>query len=94
VSYQDYDSDMDCPILHWKESYVTASYPHKEKFAKLTRQEQAWGLLNDPRAISTSKGWQHCLTVNCAELKGHRLVWRKDADPTASKFYVLLSELE
>jgi DNA phosphorothioation-associated putative methyltransferase len=81
VSYQDYNSDMDCPILHWKESYVTASYPHKEKFAKLTRQEQAWGVLDDPRAISTSKGWQRCLTVNCAELKGHRLVWRKDADP-------------
>ncbi len=81
VSHQDYDSDINCPILHWKESYVIASYPQKEKFAKLTRQEQAWGLLDDPRAISTSQGWQHCLTVNCAELKGHRLVWRKDADP-------------
>jgi DNA phosphorothioation-associated putative methyltransferase len=81
VSYRDYNSDTDCPILHWKESYVTPSYPHREKFAKLTRQEEAWGLLDNPQAISTQKGWQCCLAKNCAELKGHRLVWRKDADP-------------
>jgi DNA phosphorothioation-associated putative methyltransferase len=81
VSYRDYGSDMDCPILHCKESYVTTSYSHQEKFAKLTRQEKAWGLLDNSRAISTYKEWQRCLTENCAELKGHRLVWRKDADP-------------
>jgi DNA phosphorothioation-associated putative methyltransferase len=81
VSYRDYNSDTDYPILHWKESYVTPSYPHREKFAKLTRQEEAWGLLDDPQAISTQKRWQRCLTENCAELKGHRLIWRKDADP-------------
>jgi DNA phosphorothioation-associated putative methyltransferase len=81
VSYRDYNSDTDCPVLHCKESYVTPSYPHREKFAKLTHQEQAWGLLDNPGAISTHKKWQRCLTENCAELKGHRLVWRKDADP-------------
>jgi DNA phosphorothioation-associated putative methyltransferase len=81
VSYRDYNSDMDCPVLHRKENYVTASYPHREKFAKLTRQEEAWGLLDDPQAISTCKKWQRCLIENGAELKGHRLVWRKDVDP-------------
>jgi DNA phosphorothioation-associated putative methyltransferase len=80
VSYRDYNSDMDCPVLHWKESYVTSSYPCREKFAKLTRQEQAWGLLDNPRAIFTQKGWQRCLKENCAELKGHRLIRSKDAD--------------
>jgi DNA phosphorothioation-associated putative methyltransferase len=81
VSYREYNCDLDYPVLHCKESYVTASYPHQEKFAKLTRQEKAWGLLDNLRAISTHQGWQRCLIENCAELKGHRLVWRKDADP-------------
>jgi DNA phosphorothioation-associated putative methyltransferase len=81
VSYRDYNSDMDCPILHYKESYVTANYPHQEKFAKLTRQEKAWGLLDNPQAISTRNKWQRCLIEKGADLKGHRLVWRKDVDP-------------
>jgi DNA phosphorothioation-associated putative methyltransferase len=58
VNYRDYDTETDCPILHWKEAYVSSSYPLREKFTKLTRQETAWGLLDDPKAISTSKGWK------------------------------------
>jgi DNA phosphorothioation-associated putative methyltransferase len=81
VNYRDYNLDMDCPILHYKEDYVAASYPHQKKFAKLTRQEKAWGLLDDLQAISTRKRWQRCLIEKGAELKGHRLVWRKDVDP-------------
>jgi DNA phosphorothioation-associated putative methyltransferase len=81
VSYRDYDSETDCPILHWKETYVSSGYPLREKFARLTRQETAWGLLDDPKAIFTSKVWQRHLAKHCAELKGHRLIWRKEADP-------------
>lgn len=81
VNYRDYDADTDGPILHWKEAYVSSRYPLREKFAKLTRQETAWGLLDDPQAISTLKGWQRHLAQHCAELSGHRLLWRKDADP-------------
>jgi DNA phosphorothioation-associated putative methyltransferase len=82
VSYQDYEpEDSSCPILHRKEAYVSASYPLQEKFAKLTRQEQAWGLLDNPREISTSRGWNRKLEECCAELRGHRVIWRKDADP-------------
>lgn len=82
VSYRDFDlADSDCPVLHWKECYVSTSYPQREKFAKLTRQEKSWGLLDNPKAISTLQGWHHQLEQHSAELKGHRLVWRKDADP-------------
>ncbi len=82
VSYRDYNpDDSNCPILHWKEAYVCSTYPHRDKFAKLTRQEQNWGLLDDPRAISISGGWRKKLIENCAELQGHRIIWRKDADP-------------
>ena len=27
------------------------------------------------------RGWQKCLKEHCAELKGYRVVWRKDGDP-------------
>jgi hypothetical protein len=60
---------------------VTADYPPYEKFAKLTKQETEWGLLDDLRLIYNYRGWQKCLEEHCAELKGHRVVWRKDADP-------------
>ncbi|MDX2239349.1 MAG: hypothetical protein NW224_01585 [Leptolyngbyaceae cyanobacterium bins.302] len=31
------------------------------------------------------RGWRKCLEEHCAELKGHRVVWRKDADPYRAK---------
>jgi hypothetical protein len=64
-----------------EDSMVTADYPLYEKFAKLTRQEEGWGLLDDLRLIYDYRGWQKCLEEHCAELKGHRVVWRKNADP-------------
>lgn len=81
VHYRDYDPKDNPPLLHQKDSMVTASYPLYEKFAKLTRQETEWGLLDDLRLIYDQRGWQKCLEEHCAELKGHRVVWRKDADP-------------
>jgi DNA phosphorothioation-associated putative methyltransferase len=81
VHYRDYDPDDNPPLLHQKDLMVTADYPGHEKFAKLTQQETDWGLLDDLRLIYSDRGWQKCLEDHCAELKGHRLVWRKDADP-------------
>ncbi|MGA7938034.1 MAG: DNA phosphorothioation-associated putative methyltransferase [Kovacikia sp.] len=81
VHYRDYDPNDNPPLLHQKDSMVTADYPLYEKFAKLTRQEEGWGLLDDLRLIYDDRGWQKCLENHCAELKGHRVVWRKDADP-------------
>ncbi len=81
VHYRDYDPDDNPPLLHQKDLMVTADYILYEKFAKLTQQETDWGLLDDLRQISDRQGWQKCLEEHCAELKGHRVVWRKDADP-------------
>jgi DNA phosphorothioation-associated putative methyltransferase len=81
VHYRDYDPNDNPPLLHQKDSMVTADYPLYEKFAKLTKQETDWGLLDDLRLIYDYRGWQKCLEEHCAELKGHRVVWRKDADP-------------
>ncbi len=68
-------------MLHQKELLVQSDYPLYEKFAKLSRQEEGWGLLDDLRLIYDYRGWQKCLEEHCAELKGHRVVWRKDAVP-------------
>ena len=80
VSYRDYDTDDDPPVLHQKDTLVTPDYPLYEKFAKLSRQEENWGLLDD-RSISNRQGWFRCLEDHCATLQGHRVVWRQDADP-------------
>lgn len=81
VIYRDYDASENPPILHRKETFVTPDYPLYEKFAKLTRQEEQWGLLDETQTIGTRKGWQKCLREHCAELRNHRVYWRKDADP-------------
>ncbi len=81
VIYRDYDTSENPPILHRKETFVMPDYPFYEKFSKLTRQEEKWGLLDHTSTIGTRKGWQKCLKEHCAEIKGHRVYWRKDADP-------------
>ena len=60
---------------------MQSDYPLYEKFAKLSRQEVDWGLLDDFGKIRDQRGWQKCLEEHCAELKGHRVIWQKDADP-------------
>ncbi|KKD39959.1 DNA phosphorothioation-associated methyltransferase [Limnoraphis robusta CS-951] len=84
VTYQSYEGPNP-PILHCKQAYVTPEYPQYEKFAKLTRQEEDWGLLDDFQAIKTRQGWLKCLEEHCAELRGHRVYWRTDADPYRRK---------
>jgi len=81
VHYQDYDLDDNPPLLHQKDLLVAPDYPLYEKFAKLSRQEEDWGLLDDLKRIGDRQGWLKCLEDHCAKLQGHRVVWRKDADP-------------
>jgi len=81
VHYRDYDPDDNPPLLHQKDLLVTPDYPLYEKFAKLSRQEENWGLLDDLRRIGYRKGWLSHLKDHCAALQGHRLVWRKDINP-------------
>ena len=81
VRYFDGETSENPPVLHRKEKLVTPDYPLYDKFAKLSQQEENWGLLDRPGAIAHYRGWQECLIQNCAELRGHRVCWRKDADP-------------
>ena len=81
VYYRDYDPIDNPPLLHQKEQLVTPEYPGYGKFVKLSQQEQNWGLLDNLSAIYDRRGWEKCLEAHCAELRGYRVVWRKDADP-------------
>jgi DNA phosphorothioation-associated putative methyltransferase len=85
VHYRDYDLNDNPPLLHQKDLLVAPDYPGYEKFAKLSRQEEDWGLLGDWEKIRDRRGWLKRLEDQCAELKGHRVVWRKDADPYRMK---------
>jgi DNA phosphorothioation-associated putative methyltransferase len=84
VSYQDYSDVYNPPLLVRKEAFVSPSYPHYEKFAKLTRQEEKLGIL-DGGAVRKYREWVQCLEDNCVKIKGHKLFWRSDADPERVK---------
>ena len=81
VSYQNYTHEYNPPILHRKDALVTSDYPDYEKFAKLTRQEEDRGLLDNLKAIQNRVNWLKLLEENCAEIKGHRVYWRSHVDP-------------
>jgi len=85
VRYQDYDPIDNPPLLHQKHQLLAADYPEYEKFAKLTAQEQSWGLLDDLPSINNRQGWEKCLESHCAELRGHRVVWKKDLNSYQKK---------
>jgi DNA phosphorothioation-associated putative methyltransferase len=74
VDYRDYNNTANPPILHRKETFVTPEYPLYQKFARLTRQEEKWGLLDDASSIGTREGWNRRLCERQAKLHGHRLI--------------------
>ena len=72
--YQDYSQDDNPSILHRKDTLVAADYPLYNKFAKLTKQEQKLGLLDDRAAIRRRQGWLHCLAQHNLTIKNYKLV--------------------
>ncbi|PPT04996.1 hypothetical protein CKA32_005638 [Geitlerinema sp. FC II] len=88
VTYYDYTYYKNPFVLHKKEQFVTPNYPLYDKFKRLTRQEEKWGLLDDLEKIRRQKQWIECLNEHCAELQGHRVYWQKDADPYRKKLVV------
>jgi hypothetical protein len=73
VRYLDYRTATSPPILHRKEEFVPADYPWRAKFVRLTRQEERWGLYEDPVSIGTKRKWDQLLAEKVVRLSGHRL---------------------
>lgn len=73
VRYVDYRTADSPPILHRKETFVPADYPLREKFARLTHQEERWGLYEHPATIGTRQAWERLLAAKGVRLTGHRI---------------------
>jgi len=70
----DYRDVKNPPILHRKEEFVAESHPTRQKFTRLTRQEERAGLYEQPERIGTREGWELVLAEKGRRLQGHRLV--------------------
>lgn len=73
VKFYDYSKSDNPPILHRKEEFVPSTYPHKVKFEKLTKQEERWGLYENPKIIGTRERWNEVLQTKGVQLRGHKL---------------------
>jgi DNA phosphorothioation-associated putative methyltransferase len=72
----DYAKSTNPPVLHRKEAFLPADHPLHAKFARLTRQEEKHGLLDDPATIGTREGWERRLAERGFVIRGHRLMRR------------------
>lgn len=73
LTYRDFRESENPPVLHRKELFVATGYPGRDKFRRLTAQEDAYDLLATS-SIGTKEGWQEALAGAGLELRGHRLV--------------------
>ncbi len=69
----DYSKSANPPILHRKEVFLDPSHPLHSRFAKLTKQEEAHGLLDDASSIGTRQGWMARLAAGGFVIRGHRV---------------------
>lgn len=75
VDERDYSGSDNPPILHRKECFVGHDYPNRDKFARLTLQEERLGLLGDQvRGVGSLNGWSERLAASGLQIRGHRIV--------------------
>jgi DNA phosphorothioation-associated putative methyltransferase len=76
LAVHDYGESENPWILHRKETLVSSEYPFRERFARLTVQEERYGLYDGPEPIGTRHGWAEALERANVEQRGHRIVRR------------------
>lgn len=74
VERRNYRDDSNPPILHRKEEFVPSDYPLRERFARLTTQEEKRGLFASPSSIGTRGAWESLLALKGLRVAGHRLM--------------------
>jgi hypothetical protein len=60
VRHFDYRDAPSPPILHRKEAFIPADHPLRPKFTRLTRQEERWGLYDNPSSIGRGTSGTSC----------------------------------
>ena len=83
VRRDDYRGRENPPILHRKETFLPATEPRHAKFARLTREEEKAGLLDETSRIGFRLNWDRLLADRALRLKGHRLVALDTPAPAA-----------
>ena len=77
VDWRSYEESPNRPILHRKEQFVAEDYPLRDRFVRLTEQEERFDLYDtDLRMIGYQDGWEDRLEECGVTLKGHRVVRR------------------
>lgn len=84
VKYRDFTKSVNPPILHRKETFVSEDYPGRDKFARLTAQEERLGLLADTASIGTRERWEQLIASKGLRFMSHRLVRSKSPLHAAS----------
>jgi len=74
IDYFDYSDWEDPPLLFRKEDYLHTEHPSREKFSKLTQQEEKRGLLDQIDDTESQSRWQRKMKESGFALRGHRLV--------------------
>lgn len=74
MRYRQYSEAENPPLLHRKEEFVRPDDPSHSKYQRLTRQEEAKGLYEQPSLIGTRQGWHEVLQRKGLRLSGHRLL--------------------
>jgi len=74
IREKNYKNSRNPPILHRKEDLVSTLDRARSKYARLTRQEERWGLFDNNFSIGTLEEWNAVLRAYNAALRGHRLI--------------------
>jgi DNA phosphorothioation-associated putative methyltransferase len=74
IQHRSYIASSNPPILHRKEDMVRNDHPGREKFARLTSQEERAGLYQDVSRIGFREEWEKIVKARGYRHKGHRLV--------------------
>ena len=73
--------DADVLLVHApsaEEEFVGEDYPLRERFARLTAQEERFGLYEETTRIGLRRGWEETLAEKGVTLRGHRVVRRRE----------------
>ena len=73
IHHRDYTQTANPPVLHRKELFVSANYPGRSRFARLTEREEELGLLRNASTIGTMVGWLAVLAHHGVSIRGHRV---------------------
>lgn len=72
------------PILHRKETFVTESYPLYKQFTDHTKEGEALGLYDNPRAIGFKNNWEKLIRNKGYELDSQGNLIKRENSPESN----------